>query len=208
MQCYIKNRLHSCYSILDWEAVSKARRKGHLPRLLYLNFQSWLMIRRQMFRGVISKFLVVDYVMHLSPGHCQASCSHGIKTGQSCSWLSSHLGLQVEFPILWEEKKTYCYLWQNWVSLPIVDSVPMISQLVSFIHSSACRQVWASDCRSTDSGSGGKPCPPQWLGEGPMGAGAKSSPPDRTFTVGSTDLGMKNKAVGNCLTQGRLKFGP
>lgn len=58
---------------------STARRKGRLPSMIFFDFLLMIYDEKTDVLGVISKFLVVDYVMHLSPEHCQAACSQRLE---------------------------------------------------------------------------------------------------------------------------------
>lgn len=53
-----------------------SQKEGTLTKFAFFEFPLMIYDEKTDVSGVISKFLVVDYVMHLSPGHCQSSlCS-------------------------------------------------------------------------------------------------------------------------------------
>lgn len=78
MQCYIANRLQSWYGILHSEAVQPEERDAYQV-FFFFEFPLMIYDEKTDVSGVISKFLVVDCVMHLSPGHCQAACSQRLE---------------------------------------------------------------------------------------------------------------------------------
>lgn len=56
-----------------------SQKKGTLTKFASFEFSAMIYDEKTDVWGVISKFLVVDCVLHLSPGHCQASCSHQLE---------------------------------------------------------------------------------------------------------------------------------
>lgn len=129
MQCYIEKA--SIPTVAFFVERQYSQKKGlWWPSLFYLSLQSWFMLRRQTdiweggFKVSGSWLLCIwahDIARHL--------VLIDLNFPQPCSQLNSHLGLQVEFLVLWGEE-TNCSLWENRVSLPLGVSVSMISKMV------------------------------------------------------------------------------
>ena len=51
-----------------------SQKKGTLTKFSFFEIPLMIYDEKTNVSGVISKFLVVDCVKHLSPGHCQAAC--------------------------------------------------------------------------------------------------------------------------------------
>lgn len=56
-----------------------SQKKETLPKFAFFEFPLMIYDEKTDVSGVISKFLVVDYVVHLSLGHCQAACSQRLE---------------------------------------------------------------------------------------------------------------------------------